>query len=105
MATTPAWDDVRQFVNPADFGIPAVITFQAGGTRSVTVIFDDPYLNAERGEYQKDDSHPTAVAVAADFAGVKRKDTIVIDGKTYAILSSPQSDGTGCASLDLALGA
>ena len=100
---SPAWEDLDDFLDPEEFGVQAVITFQAGGTRTISVIFDDPYVNAKAGEYERDDNGPKAKGKETDMVGITRKDTVVIAGKTYGVLTSPQADGTGISVLELTL--
>ena len=99
----PSWDNVREFVDLDDFATPGVIQFQAGGTRMVSGIFDDPYLNAQLGEVEQDTGRTRFSCVEGDLAGVKRGDAIVIHGKTYAVMTYPQQDGTGLEVLELEL--
>ena len=102
--TGPAWDNLDTFLSTDDFAVDAVLTFQAGGTRAVKVIYDEPYLNAQLGEYEADRTDPRANGKEADFAGVTRGDTLRISstGQVLDILTAPQPDGTGWAVLQLA---
>lgn len=68
-------------------------------TRSLAGIFDDPYLNADLGEYEADTSAPRFTCKESDVAGVRRGDYLTLDGKTYNIMSDPQSDGAGMSIL------
>lgn len=97
----PAWEDLSVFLNVDEFAVDAVINFSAGGSRSVVGIFDDPYLNAEIGEYSMDNSDPRFLGRESDFAGADRGDTLTIGGVTYDILTGPQSDGVGMSILKL----
>lgn len=101
---TPSWDKLDAFIQPADFAVVATITLQSGGTRTVRGIYDDPYLNADLGEYEADISEPRFTCKLADVAGVKRGDSVVIAGEvgTYDVLREPQGDGTGMCVLKLA---
>lgn len=99
----PAWDDLSTFLNPDDFGVPVRVVLQDGSTRDFTGIFDDPYLNAQLGEYEADTSRPRITCREADVAGVSRGDTVGVNGCTYDVLSAPHGDGTGMAVLELAL--
>ncbi|CAG2144438.1 hypothetical protein LMG31506_03005 [Cupriavidus yeoncheonensis] len=98
----PAWDNPADFISLDDFAVQAEIQFQAGGTRTVAAIFDDPYMDAKLGEYDMDTSAPRITCVEADLAGVKRGDAVVIAGKTYGVTRYPQPDGNGHAVLELA---
>lgn len=100
---TPAWDDLDAFVSTDDFAIAATVRLQDGGTRIVRGIFDDPYLNAQLGEYELDTSRPRLTCKEADVIGVLRGDRVDIGGKTYDVLTSAQADGTGMAVLELAI--
>ncbi len=98
----PSWDDPRQFIDLKDFATPVLLEFEGGGTRTVAGIFDEPYLNAELGEYDMDTVKPRVIAVEEDFAGVERGTRVQIASKWYTSLTYPQPDGTGCAYLELA---
>lgn len=99
----PAWEDLDAFLNVDEFAITATVSLQDGTTRAVRGIFDDPYLNAELGEYELDTNRPRLTCKESDVLGVTRGDVAVIDGKTYDVLSAPHSDGTGMAMLEMAL--
>lgn len=111
----PAWDDPAEFIDPDDFGEWAVVTFQAGGTRRICVLYDDPAAGlqfvrrnprgkgAHLGDYESDQDAPQMVATVADMAGIKRRDGVVIGGHgSFAVMSDPQPDGNGCATVRLA---
>lgn len=98
----PAWEDLDAFLDPADFAVGASIETHAGATRVVYGIFDDPYLNAQLGEYDMDTSRPRFLAKEADLAGVQRGDAVTIAGKSYDVLAGAKSTGDGMASLELA---
>lgn len=97
----PAWDDLDAFVDTADFAVVATITPHGGSPRQVNCIFDDPYLNAQLGEYEWDGGLPRIMAKETDFAGMTRTDSVVVNGKQYHALTNPQQDGTGMAVLTL----
>lgn len=98
----PAWDDLDAFLDGDEFAVKATIRLQEGGTRVVLGIFDDPYLNAQLGEYELDTARPRFTCKEADVIGVQRGDLVDIDGRTYDVLTGAQPDGTGMALLDLA---
>lgn len=98
----PAWEKLSDFFSTNDFADECVVHFQAGGQRTVVGNFDDPYLDAQAGEYALDTSDPRFMAPATELAGIKKYDTAVIGGITYDILGGPQPDGTGLAVLKLA---
>lgn len=98
----PAWDDLDEFLDTDDFGVTAIIV-QAGITRpAIACIFDEPYLNAQIGEFEMDSVQPRITAKESDLVGVKRGATCTVAGKTYAVMDAPQADGNGMAVLKLA---
>ena len=101
-ALSPSWENLDDFLSPADFATPVVVHLHGGTTRPVNGIYDEPYLNAELGEYDMDTIRPRFTCKMADVADVKRGDRLAINGKMLDILSAPQADGTGMAVLDLA---
>ena len=101
----PSWENLDDFLQLDDdggFATPAVIQFQDGGTRTVNVLFDDPYLKAELGEYEADTSEPRISGKETDLAGVRRGDVVTVAGETFDVLTSPQADGTGWALVTMA---
>lgn len=102
----PSWERLDDFLaTDADggFATPAIIAYQGGGTRTAAVIFDDPYFNAELGEYDADASQPRIAGKEVELALVRRGDTVTVGGTVYDVLTSPQSDGAGWAVVMLAL--
>lgn len=103
MPTTPAWDNLDDFLQMDDFAVQAVIV-QGGVTRpAIPCIFDEPYLNAQIGEFEMDSSQPRIHAKEADLIGVRRGATCTVAGKTYAVMDAPKPDGNGMAILKLAI--
>lgn len=101
----PSWESLGDFLQLDDdggFATLAVIQFKDGGTRSVSVLFDDPYLNAQLGEYEADTSQPRISGKESDLAGVQRGDEVTVAGETFDVLTSPQPDGTGWALVAMA---
>lgn len=98
----PAWEDLDAFLNVDEFAITATVSLQDGTTRAVRGIFDDPYLNAELGEYELDTNRPRLNCKESDVLGVARGDVVEIDGQAYDVLSAPHSDGAGMAMLEMA---
>lgn len=109
----PSWENLDDFLQTDDdggFANTAVIHFKVGGSRTVSVIYDDPYLDADLGEYVADTSDPRVNGKETDFAGVTRGDTITITtgpagnttAETFDIMTNPKADGTGWAVLKLA---
>lgn len=101
----PSWENLGVFFQQdtaGGFATTAVITFcGTNETREVRGIFDDPYLNADLGEYEVDTSAPRFTCAEADVVGVRRGDYLTLDGVTYNIMTDPQSDGAGVAILRL----
>lgn len=99
----PEWENLDDFLDVDEFATQAVIQLQGGTTRQVVGIYDDPYLNAELGEYDMDTTRPRFTCKLSDVPGVGRGDTLTLhDGTVLDILTGPQPDGTGMALLDLA---
>lgn len=101
----PSWENLDDFLQTDDdggFANTAVIHFQTGGSRTVNAIFDDPYMNADIGEYEADTSSPRLNGKEVDFAGVTRGDTVTVTGETFDVLTNPQADGTGWAIITMA---
>lgn len=98
----PAWESLDAFFSTNDFASSITITPQAGDPFEVPGIFDDPYLNAELGEYDMDTNQPRIWCKESDVSQVKAQDTVTINEKIYDILSNPEPDGTGLAMLRLA---
>lgn len=99
---SPAWEDLDDFLDVDDFATAAVIHFQGGGQRPVVGNLDDPYLLVRAGEYSEDTTKPTFYVKESDAAGIRRKDWLVVNGKTYDIMTGAQPDGTGMAIIELA---
>lgn len=98
----PAWENPDDFLDPDEFATAAVIQFLDGGQRDVVGIFDDPFLNAQLGEFEMDSSRPRLLCKEPDLAGVVAGDQVEIDAVTYEVLTGPQSTGDGFAVLELA---
>ncbi len=103
----PSWENLDDFLQTDDqggFAVTATISLQAGGTRTVRGIYDDPYLNAQLGEYELDTSAPRFTTKESSLVGVGRRDTITVPGVgTLDILGEPQPDGTGMSMLKLSI--
>lgn len=106
----PSWEDLDAFLQDetaGGFAILAVISLHGAGTRELHGIFDDPYLNADLGEYEADTSAPRFTCKEIDVVGVGRGDywqqldakTKLPIGARYNIMTDPQSDGAGMAIL------
>lgn len=94
------FDDLDVFLD--DFALTATVRLQSGGYRQVRGIFDDPYLNAQIGEYEHDTSKPRLLCKESDVVGVLRGDIVDMDGRVFDVLTSAQPDGNGMAVLELA---
>lgn len=97
------WDDLDSFLSNDDFADSVTVHLQDGEIRPISGIFDGPYLNVQIGEYEMDTSQPRLTCKASDVIGVKRGDSVEIDGLIYDVLTGAQPDGTGMAQLSLAL--
>ena len=102
----PSWENLDDFLQGDDdggFAQSAVVTFQDGTTRTIqNVLFDDPYLNAQLGEYEADTSEPRISGKEVDPAGISRYDRVSVAGETFDVIASPEADGTGWALVRLA---
>lgn len=102
--SAPSWENPDAFLQLDDFALEATVTPQGGVSRMIRGIFDEPYLNAQLGEYDADVSDPRLTCKAADVADLTAKDAVGISGITYYLLTGPEIDGTGFAVLRLAKG-
>ncbi len=98
----PDWENLDLFLNTDDFGITVTINHKAGGSSTLRAIFDDPYINAQLGEYQPDITDPRLTVKQLDAINVKKHDYCTINDKTYDVLTAPQPDGSGMAIIRLA---
>jgi hypothetical protein len=98
----PSWDNPDAFLSTDDFALEATVTPRGGVSRTIRGIFDEPYMNAQIGEYEADSSDPRLTCKASDVADLRDKDPVVIEGRTYYLLTNPQPDGTGFAVLHMA---
>lgn len=98
----PDWEDIDAFLSVDEFAVQVILKLSNGTVRPLRGIFDDPYLNAQLGEYELDLSRPRLTCKWVDVKDVTRGDVVEIAGRSYDILSGAQGDGTGMAILDLA---
>ena len=98
---SPNWEDLGAFLQTDDFAVEAIIVSAEGASRYVSGIFDEPFLDAQLGEYSFDGAQPRFTGRAADLVGVARRDEVTIGGVVYLALGAPQNDGTGMAVLPL----
>lgn len=101
----PAWENLDDFLGldtQDGFAKKATVHFASTtATRQVKGIFDEPYLNAQLGEYQADEIAPRFLCKHIDVFDVGRGDRIDVEGVLFDIMSAPQADGTGMATLYL----
>jgi len=98
---SPGWENLDEFLNTDEFAVTAELQLQAGATRSLDGIFDEPFLDTNLGEYSMDQVAPRFMCRAADVADVGRGDVLIVLGRTLDIMSAPMADGTGMATLRL----
>ena len=99
----PAWENLDDFLSTDDFATLAIFTPAGGQPRpGVAVIFDEPVMNAESGEYDFAAAEPRFTCKEADVVGLKKHDGCVIGGKEYELERDPHPDGTGMAVVILA---
>lgn len=97
-----AWENLDVFLDTDDFAIRVTVRLQDGTERVVKCIFDDPYLNAELGEYELDSTQPRLTCRWSDVQDVRRGDEVEIEGRIYDVVTNAQPDGTGMAVVALA---
>ena len=103
---SPSWENLDDFLAVDDdggFAVPAIVRFQDGTRKTVNVIFDDAYFNAQLGDYDSDSSQPRITGKESDLVHVRRGDLVKVHGKTYEALTSYEPDGTGMAMVPLAV--
>lgn len=98
----PAWEDLDDFLDEDDFAVRATLTLLDGEVREVVGIFDNPYVGAQLGEYEQDTCEPRFTCKESDVSDVERGCRLIVGFKTYDVLSAPEADGTGLATLILA---
>lgn len=98
-----AWENLDIFLDTGDFAIRVMLRLQDGRERVVSGIFDEPYLNAETGEYELDATQPRLTCRWSDVRDVTRGDLVEIEGQVYDVVTNAQPDGTGMAMLSLAV--
>lgn len=101
----PSWENLDDFLagdENGGFATPAVFTLADGSTRTVSVIFDDPMLDAKLGEYIAESSEPRVTGKETDLVGIRRYDVVTVAGRTFDVLTSARPDGTGMALVRLA---
>jgi hypothetical protein len=99
----PGWEDISAFFELDEFATTASITRSSEKVADVLGIFDDPSQMATLGEFEFDGPGPRFVCREDEVSQVLRGDTAVIEGRTFDVLEEPQLDGTGIATLILAV--
>lgn len=102
---SPSWENLDDFLaldTDGGFALPAVILFRNGETKTASVIFDDPYFDAQAGEYVADTSSPRITGKESDLGRIRRGDSITIAGETFLATASAEPDGTGTAVVHMA---
>lgn len=97
----PAWESLGDFLSLDDFATPVRVTQADGATRTINCIFDEPYYNAELGEYDMASGEPRLTCKESDAAGLKKHDQCVVHGAEYELMHDPYPDGTGMAVVKL----
>lgn len=98
----PFAEDLDQFLQVREFAHSATLILgDAEVRREVVGIFDEPFLDAELGEYSLDTTQPRLLCKEADTRGIDRGDRVEIDGRVFDIMGLPQVDGTGMATIRL----
>lgn len=96
------WENLDAFLRVAEFATVATISRDGVELRQVAGIFDDPYLNAELGEYDMDTTHPRLTCKWSDISDVVRGDVVRLDGRDFDVITNAQPDGTGMGLLSMA---
>lgn len=74
------WENIDTFLDTDDFSFQAALRLQSGQTRQVRAIFDEPYLNAELGEYELDTNQSRLTCKWKDVQDVARGDVVEVGG-------------------------
>jgi len=102
---SPDWENLDEFLGldtQDGFAKKAILALASTeATRNLVGIFDEPYLDAQLGEYRADESAPRFLCKHIDVIDVARGDRLSIEGVVYDVMSAAQPDGTGMATLYL----
>lgn len=98
----PAWENLDDFLDVDDFATPATITFGNGSSQTASVIYDDPYLNAQLGEFEPESTSPRITGKWGDLRLVVRGTQVAVGGEIYDAVRGVEPDGTGMATVYLA---
>jgi hypothetical protein len=66
-----SWEDLDVFLNTDEFAVPVTLQLQDKTERQINAIFDDPYLNAELGEYEFDTNRPRLTCKESDLRALR----------------------------------
>lgn len=104
--TLLSWENLDVFLQTEEkggFAITVQIEFREDGTKKPVVgIFDEPYLNAQLGEYEVDAIEPRFTCKLSDVMDVKKLDRLILsDGREFNVMGYPQPDGTGLCILKI----
>jgi hypothetical protein len=98
----PSWENLDDFLNTDEFAVTAVLLPQSGVSRQIVGLFDEPFMDAELGEYRMDQVAPRFMCRADQVGDVTRGDVLIVQGRTLDIMQAPMVDGTGMATIRLA---
>ena len=98
----PDWEDLGEFLDTEVFAEPATIEARDGTSRPVTCLFDAAHTDAEIGGYEFNSGKPSVTLAEAATAGLERGAILILRGRRYPVLDSPEPDGTGLARVALA---
>lgn len=93
------WENLDIFLDTDDFAIRATLRLQDGRERVVRAIFDDPYLNAELGEYELDTTQPRLTCKWTDVHDRATLVAALVDHRPYSVSSQRLSARFEAASL------
>lgn len=99
---SPAWENLDDFLDPGDFAVKAVITLHGGASRQVSVIYDDPYMNTQLGEYDADATDPRILGKESELRDVLKGDHIQVIGREFYAIRNAEPDGTGMVTVRMA---
>ena len=98
----PAWESLDDFLDVDEFATLATIVYRDKSTGTAKVIFDDPYLNAQLGEFEPESTNPRITGKWADLRLVVRGTEVTVAGETYDAVRGVEPDGSGMATVYLA---
>lgn len=84
----------------ADFGVSATYTHAGGAGATISVLFDNAYIQANLGGVEVESLGPAATCKSSDVSNAVHGDTLTISGTTYNIIGI-HPDGSGITVLIL----